>query len=391
MRAPHFLLLVAGSALSVVSINMFLPALPAIAQEFAVSPATAGWAISGYLAVTAVLQLLLGPISDRVGRRPVVLCGLAIFALASVGAAVATSFGPFLASRLAMGIVIGVATAAQASVRDTADTRGAARRLSWIAMAMAIGPMLGPVAGGLLAAVFGWRAIFWLMAVSAVVLFTVALFRWSETMRGQGDWRAQLRGYPLLLRSGAFWAYAASVVTGIGCFFAFIAGAPIVGAKVYGLGVAEIGLTIGMISAGFFVGTGLSGRFSEGAGLGRMILAGRSLQAAALAVSGLALALGLAHPAAFFGPIVLVGLGNGLANPSGQAGVMSARPELAGSAAGVSGALVLGGGAVLTAVSTAAAESGIVLFWSVLMLVSLAGAASGVWCLRLERRGALAA
>ena len=111
MRAPHFLLLVASSALSVVSINMFLPALPAIAEGFAVSPATAGWAISGYLAVTAVLQLALGPLSDRVGRRPVVLWGLAVFALASVGCALAASFGPFLASRLAMGVVVGVATA----------------------------------------------------------------------------------------------------------------------------------------------------------------------------------------------------------------------------------------------------------------------------------------
>ena len=391
MRAPHFLLLVLSSALSVVSINMFLPALPAIAGSFSVSPATAGWAISGYLGVTAVLQLLLGPLSDRIGRRPVVLWGLAAFTLASVGCAVASSFGPFLASRLAMGVVVGVATAGMAAVRDTADTRGAARRLSWIAMAMAIGPMLGPVLGGLLAAAFGWRAIFWGLALGGAAVWAVSLMRWPETARGERDWRAQLRGYPVLLRSDAFWAYAASVVTGIGCFFAFIAGAPIVGAAVYGLGVAEIGLTVGMISAGFFVGTGLSGRFSERAGLGRMILAGRSLQTVALGLSGLGLALGIDHPSAFFAPIVLVGLGNGLANPSGQAGVMSARPELAGSAAGASGAMVLSGGAVLTAISTAAAGVSITAFWTVLMLIALCGAASGLWCLRVERRGALAA
>ena len=390
MRAPPFLLLVLSSALSVVSINMFLPALPEIARDFAVSPATAGWAISGYLGITAVLQLGLGPLSDRIGRRPVVLWGLGFFALAAIGCAVATSFAPFLAARLAMGVVVGVATAGMAAVRDTADTRGAARRLSWIAMGMAIGPMLGPVLGGVLAAALGWRAIFWALALSAIAVWAVALRRWPETARGERDWRAQLRGYPELLRTGAFWAYASSVVTGIGCFFAFIAGAPIVGAAVYGLGVAEIGLTVGLISGGFFVGTGLSGRFSERAGLGRMILAGRSLQAVALALSGLGLALGLAHPAAFFAPIVLVGLGNGLANPSGQAGVMSARPELAGSAAGASGAMVLAGGAVLTALSTAAAGMGIGAFWAVLMLIALCGAASGVWCLRVERRGALA-
>ncbi|MEM9349903.1 MAG: MFS transporter, partial [Pseudomonadota bacterium] len=163
-RSPTLATLMAASALSVLSLNMFLPSLAQIAQEFEVSFATASWAVSGYLALTAGLQLILGPLSDRLGRRPIVLFGTVTFAALSVVCALAQDFATFLAARLFQGVVIAGSTMAMASVRDTSEPAEAASRISWVAMGMAVGPMIAPMIGGVLDASFGWRSVFWFLS-----------------------------------------------------------------------------------------------------------------------------------------------------------------------------------------------------------------------------------
>ncbi|MGR3434657.1 MAG: MFS transporter [Shimia sp.] len=387
--APPLALMMLVAALSVLSLNMFLPALPRIAEAFGVSYGTATWSLTGYLAATAVLQLIVGSLSDRYGRRPLVLVSLAAFVVSCVVCALARDFATFMAGRLAMGLVITGATMALASIRDTAPAEAAAARISWVSMGMAIGPMVGPVLGGVLDAVLGWRAIFWVMGAGGAAALGLSLAFWGETnLRRSASFLAQARGYPTLLSSGAFWAYALSGVTGIGIFYVFVTGAPLVGEVAFGLGPAEVGVAIGTITAGFFVGNYVSGRVAARAGLGVMICAGRGLQVVAIALAGLGIAAG-GGPLVVFGPIVLVGFGNGLANPSGHAGVMSVRPDLAGSAAGLNGALIMAGGAVLTALASVAITpaDAAASHWAIMMVVASCGAAVGLWCLAIQRRG----
>lgn len=387
-RPPSLALLMAVSGLSIVTLNMFLPALAVIARDFGVSYATASWAVSGYLAVTAGLQLLLGPVSDRVGRRPVVLCAMAAFTVLSVVCALAESFAVFLAARLLQGVVIAGSTMALAAVRDTEAPRAAARRISWVAMGMAIGPMVGPMIGGVLDAALGWRSIFWTLAGAGAVLTAIIALFWRETnLTRSVSFGAQFRAYPALVASPVFWSFSGVIITGVGCFYVFISSAPLVAARVLEINSAELGLAIGIITMGFFVGNGVSGRVAERAGLGPMVLAGRVVQLAAIALNLLLLGVGLFNPLTFFGLMALVGFGNGIANPSAHAGLMSVDPRLAGSAAGLSGALVLAFGAFFTAISARLVEAGppATTLLVTLLVIGLAGVWTAYAAFRLSR------
>ena len=145
---PRLFTLVILAGLSVLSLNMFLPSLPHIARDCGVDYALAALAIAGYLATTAVLMLILGPLSDRFGRRPVLLGSLALFTLASVVCVLAEDFRIFLLFRLLQGAVIAGWLLSMASIRDTMAPREAAARMGYLAMAMAVAPMLGPMIGG---------------------------------------------------------------------------------------------------------------------------------------------------------------------------------------------------------------------------------------------------
>ena len=351
------------------------------------SYSAASWAVSGYLALTAVLQLVLGPLSDRIGRRPIVIFSVASFTVLSAVCALATDFATFIAARMLQGVIIAGSTMALASLRDTSGAEAAARRISWVAMGMAVGPMIGPTIGGFLDAAFGWRSVFWFLSGAGALLLALVFADWGETnTQKSGSFGAQFRAYPALLSSAAFWAFSGAIVTGVGCFYIFISGAPLVGERVLGISTAEIGIAVGIITAGFFVGNGVSGRVSERVGLGRMVLAGRLIQVAAISLNLLLLLWGIFNPFSFFGLMAVVGFGNGIANPSAHAGLMSVNPTLAGSAAGLSGALVLAFGAVFTAVSARLLEVGppaLTLLLAMLAL-SLLGALAGWAAYRLS-------
>ncbi|MEO1795580.1 MAG: MFS transporter [Pseudomonadota bacterium] len=388
MRAPVLPLLMVVAGISVLSLNMFLPSLAFIARDFDVSYATASWAVSGYLAMTAALQLILGPLSDRIGRRPVVLFSLGTFAVLSAVCALATRFDVFIVARLLQGFVIAGSTMGLAALRDTAEPEAAARQISWVAMGMAVGPMIGPMIGGVLDETFGWRAIFWVLSGGGALCFVFALFGWRETnFRRSASFGAQFRAYPALVSSPFFWAYAGAIITGVGCFYVFITGAPLVADKVLDISTAELGLAIGIITMGFFVGNGVSGRIAERVGIPGMVLAGRSIQLGAVVANLILLGFGIFEPISFFGLMAFVGFGNGISSPSANAGVMSVNPALAGSAAGLAGALVLAFGAVFTAVSAQLLELGppaLMLLLSMAVLAGL-GLVAGISGYRLSR------
>ena len=385
---PSMATLILISAVSILSLNMFLPSLPAMGRDFEVSYALINLSVAGYLAVTALLQVIIGPLSDRFGRRPLVIWGFVLFALASAGCALTDNIWVFMACRLVQGAVIAGSALSRAIVRDLFPPQEAASYMGYIAMVMALAPMLGPFFGGLLDAALGWRATFW--AFSAMGFATLALcwFDLGETHKQRSPtFLAQFRSYPALLGAPLFWAHSLCLTFAVGAFFVFLSGAPLVVQPVFDLGTAGIGAVLGSITGGFAFGNFLSGRYATRYALGTMMIAGRLVATTGMVVGLAGFAVGIESLWLFVPCVMSVGLGNGLTLPAGNAGALSVRPDLAGSAAGLSGALQVGGGAVFTSLAGLALAqyaSPIALMGLMLVLI-LAGLAMAVWVRIMER------
>ncbi|SET13233.1 multidrug effflux MFS transporter [Paracoccus homiensis] len=385
--APHMMTLVALSGVSALSMNVFLPSLPGMARDFGVDYAVMQLSVSAYIGASAVLQLLAGPISDRIGRRPVVLGSLAIFLLATIGALMAPTAGMFLLFRLIQAAVAACMLVSRAVVRDMYEGDRAASMIGYVTMGMAVVPMMAPVIGGVVDEAFGWRANFAIMGLLGFAVLVAAAGDMGETVRGGGlSLRQQVANYPELGRSVRFWGYCLAATLSSGCFFAYLGGAPFVGEHVFGMTPAEVGYYFAAPSIGYLLGNFLSGRFAASWGMNRMILTGSIICFVALMLSLLIYMAGVIHPLIFFGAIAFMGLGNGMVLPNANAGMMSVRPELAGTASGLGGALAIAGGAALSALAGALLQPGSgATPLLVIMVASAAGSVLAIlWVLRRE-------
>ncbi|WP_299351891.1 multidrug effflux MFS transporter [uncultured Shimia sp.] len=351
---PRVSTLVLMTAVSVLSLNMYLPSLAHIAQDFEVSYAMANLSISGYLAITACLQIIMGPLSDRYGRRPLLMAGLLIYTVASFGCLFAQDIWVFLVFRMFQGAIVAGMALSRAVVRDMHDERSAASLMGYISLAMAVAPMTGPMFGGFLDQLFGWRSNFLFFAVVGVALTALCWWDLGETnMNKSKTILSQFRTYPDLFRSRRFWGYSICQTFSLGAFYVYVTGAALVGAAEFKLSTSSIGIAVGAITGGFALGSYLSGRFASRVPLFWMVIAGR-VSAMFGVILGLSLmASGVLHPVTYTGAIMFVGLGNGLTLPSASSGVMSVRPNLAGSASGLSGGMAVAGGALLTSLTGA--------------------------------------
>ncbi len=348
---PHILTLVLLSGLGALSMNVFLPSLPGMARDFGVDYAVMQLSVTVYLAGSALVQMIAGPLSDRYGRRPVMLVGLATFLVATAGTLLAPSAGWFLAFRTLQAAVGTGMVLSRAIVRDMVEGDAAASRIGYVTMGMSVIPMMAPILGGLLDEAFGWRANFAMLLAAGAAALALAWVDLGETARGGLSMRAQLRGYPQLARSGVFWGYALAATFASGAFFAYLGGAPFVGETVFHLRPAEVGYWFAAPSIGYLLGNFISGRFAARVGIDRMILLGAWVTALALGAALAVTMAGALVPAVFFGAIALMGLGNGMVLPSATAGMMGVRPELAGTASGLGGAMAVAGGAGLAALA----------------------------------------
>lgn len=357
--APHLLTLVALSGVSALSMNVFLPSLPGMARDFEVDYGFMQLSVSAYIGATAVLQLLGGPISDRYGRRPVVIWGLVIFLLATIGTLIAPNATVFLMFRMLQSVVSVCILVPRAVIRDLYDGDRAASMLGYVTMGMAVVPMMAPVFGGVLDEWFGWQANFAVMGLLGLGVLILSWRDMGETVRGGGmPMRQQMRNYPILARSQRFWGYCLAATLASGAFFAYLGGAPFVGDQVFGLTPAQVGYWFAAPSVGYLLGNFLSGRYSARIGLNRMILWGALVCLLALVLALVIDLLGMLVPLAFFGAIAVMGFGNGMVLPNANAGLMGVRPELAGTASGLGGALAVGGGAALSALAGALLQPG---------------------------------
>lgn len=349
---PHLLTLVLVAGLSALTMNIFLPSLPGMAEWFGVPYGLMQQSVALYLALSAALQIVIGPLSDRFGRRKVLIWSFALFLLATVGTLLAPNATVFLICRMAQAVVAAGMVLSRAIVRDMVSDAEAASMIGYVTMGMSVVPMIGPVIGGVLDEALGWQANFALLLGLGAVVMALIWFDLGETATlRRVSLRDQARQYPVLLGSRRFWGYCLSAAFASGCFFAYLGGAPYVGTEVFGLSSAHVGALFALTAVGYMGGNFIAGRWSVRVGMNRMVLIGTVITTAGLVVLLVLTLAGLSGPVVFFGLTMAMGIGNGVCLPNANAGILSVRPEVAGTASGLGGAFIIGGGAGLASLA----------------------------------------
>lgn len=343
-------LVVALTSLGPLSTDFYLPALPAIASGLHTDSVGVQLTLSVYLLGFGVGQLVVGPLSDRFGRRPVMLWGMLVFLLSSVVCALADSITTLVAARLvqAFGACAGPVLG-RAVVRDIYGPAESARVLSHVSTATALAPLLAPLFGGWLTALWGWRATFVALTVYACVLM-VAVWRLLQETNGHPDAHAtrparMWANYRTLLADPA---YRSALLIGCGAFaalFAFISGSPFVFIEHFGMSPQQMGLAFGLNVTGFMLGTTLSARLSRRLGPVRLIRHGVWLGATCGIVLAVLALVGPHHPAAVIVPMWGVAAAIGLILPNATAMGLAGYPKMAGAAASLMGFVHMGLGA----------------------------------------------
>ena len=350
---PHILTLILLASISALTMNIFLPSLPNIASELNSSTSILGLSVGIYLASSAVLQLIIGPFSDQFGRRPLILWSLIIFCISTLATVFVTNTAQFLILRIFQAISASCMVLARAIVRDTTESiEKAGSKIAYVTMGMALVPMVGPAIGGLLDYQYGWEASFWLLFILGLVILIISFFDVGETLSDHNQsFLQQISTYPSLLRSKRFWGYCLSSAFVSGAFFSYLGGAPFVGNEVFGLEPKDLGFWFGAPAVGYVLGNFLSGSFSTKIGLDKMIFLGVTTALFGVSISLTISLLDHGSVLSFFGLMTLVGLGNGMSIPNATAAMMSINPKLAGTAAGLGSAIMIVGGAGLSAIA----------------------------------------
>jgi len=334
------------------SMSVFLPSLPSMTKFFNTDYALVQLSVSLYLACTAVVQLIAGPLSDYFGRRNIVLIALLILILASLGCYFATSIEVFLFFRVLQASIATLMVISRAIVRDMAEPEKAASMLGYVTMGMSISPMIAPSIGGFFETYYNWQATFLFITLISFALFILCWFDLGETNRVKNkSLKEQILEYPVLFSSRRFWGYAFAAAFSTGTFFAFLGGAPFVGSTVFDLEPTKMGVLFGLPAFGFFFGNFATAKFSQRLGIDQMILFGTLSQIFGMGISLMISLLGFGNALTFFGFCIFIGFGNGLALANSSVGMLSIRPAVAGTASGIGGAIQIGGGAALAALA----------------------------------------
>jgi len=347
-QLPPVWLLIVLVAMGPLTMTIAIPANSAIMREFATTYGVAQLMLTVYLAAMAISQLCMGFLSDRFGRRPLIIAGLVIFILGSIIAAAAPSLEVLLFARVIQGFGGSTGQAlSRATVRDVFPRDKSASVLGYISMAMIIVPMIGPTTGGILTETASWRYIFVILAGVGVIVLWLAVHHLEETAHRSVAAKPKFLPSAIrLLRERAFLGYLCNFTFATCMYYGFQAGAPYLVLEVMQRRPSEYGVYFALTAIGYFLGNFASGRFSQQIGADRMI-------ALALVPSLVGIVLfwlfaGTLHPLALFGPMALLVFSNGMTNPNALSGALSVRPELAGTASGLNGFVQIGMAAVIT-------------------------------------------
>ena len=389
IRRPTLAVLIAITMVSQLAMNIVLPSQVGIAEDFATDYKYVQLNVSLYLFGTALAQLIYGPLSDRFGRRQMILIGLAIFLVGSVMCVAASDIEVFIAGRViqAIGSCAGFVMG-RAMVRDMYPMDQAAAKIADLTSVVVIVPGLAPLVGGYLDAWAGWRASMWFVLVVGAIVFVIALVRAHETLpedkRHDVSFASLFAAFPTLLRNPVFTSYALQTSLHTAAYFVFLSGTAYVYVNLMGGAKEEIGLWFLGITVFYIAGNRGTSRFAASHGIASVNVLGGGLACVATAALLVVEMIWGNSALSFFGIICLMALGNGLCISSGIAAAISADPARVGSAAGLSGSMQLGfGGLASWIVSIYLTDSAFPLIFTMALLAgagfvaSVAGAVYG--------------
>ncbi|MGH6726528.1 MAG: multidrug effflux MFS transporter [Pseudolabrys sp.] len=335
-------LLAAISAIGPLTTDMYLPSLPDIARNLDATAAQTQLTISAYLIGFAVGQIFYGPVSDRHGRKPVLLAAIGLYCLASLACALSTSIEMLIAARFAQAVGgSGGIVLTRAIVRDLHAGARAGRELSMIGSVMALAPVLAPVVGGVLQTGFGWRSVFVTLVLAG---FTGAAIIWlllPETLNTRAaepmSLASILRSYRTLAGHRAYLAYLGITSASYAGLFAWISGTSFVLQNLYRLTPFNFGIAFALSSVGYMTGSAIAARLVVRFGLDRVLgFGGVACAAGGLAMVA-AVALGLTSAFSLVVPMAVYLAGLGMVLPQGIAGALTPFPQRAGAASSLFG------------------------------------------------------
>lgn len=353
------ILLAAVSALGPVGMQILLPALPVIKQKFYVTNDVAQLTLSLSMLAIAIGTLVYGPLSDKFGRKRVMLIGIVITIFGSIVCFVADSIMLLISGRFiqAFGGAVGLVLA-RAIVRDVYGPEEAARVIATLVMVMVVLPMMSPALGGELMQRFGFESVFIVIAFASAIAF-VFLFLWlPETLAKPVPFegvKSMLMTFSKLFASRVFCGYAFCVTFVSVVFFSFISAAPEIMVSVLKRPPTEYGYYFIMIPAGFMTGNYVARHYGRTISIDNMIAIGASIGVFGIVLALILQTLGMSSPVALFLPIALAVFGNGITLPNAQAAAINEFPEYAGTASGLTGFLQM-------AVSSVAAQAVALIF-----------------------------
>ena len=358
--SKRMIILLAGvSALGPVGMQILLPALPVIKQKFYVTNDVAQLTLSLSMLAIAIGTLVYGPLSDKFGRKRVMLVGIVITIFGSIVCFVADSIVLLISGRFiqAFGGAVGLVLA-RAIVRDVYGPEEAARVIATLVMVMVVLPMMSPALGGELMQRFGFESVFIVIAFASAIAF-VFLFLWlPETLAKPVPFegvKSMLMTFSKLFASRVFCGYAFCVTFVSVVFFSFISAAPEIMVSVLKRPPTEYGYYFIMIPAGFMTGNYVARHYGRTISIDNMIAIGASIGVFGIVLALILQTLGMSSPVALFLPIALAVFGNGITLPNAQAAAINEFPEYAGTASGLTGFLQM-------AVSSVAAQAVALIF-----------------------------
>ena len=334
--------------------HIFVPALPSAGRDLGAGIGVMQWTVSLYIFGLAVGQLGYGPISDRFGRRPALMAGLALYTIAGLAAALATGTHALIAARFfqALGGCAGMVLG-RAIVRDTAPPQGAARRLALMNLMVTLGPGAAPIVGGAMASTLGWRSIFFFLAALGLANVLCAWRLLPETGPIGASVKASTlaRDYRRLIASPAFLGYAIGGGCATTSMYAFIACAPFVFGEQLHRPPQEVGIYIAILVSGVWLGSFLMSRLVVTIPMARLLIGANAMSGvAAFTFLGAALT-GHLSVALIVGAMFVFTLGAGIASPAALTQAISVNPRVIGSASGLYGFAQMGVGALCTALA----------------------------------------
>jgi DHA1 family bicyclomycin/chloramphenicol resistance-like MFS transporter len=344
------LMLVAMTGVAPISLYMLVPALPVLATMFGSDISIAQMTVSLFMVGIACSQIIMGPLSDKFGRRPVLLAGLGLMVAASGACIFAETLPQLIAARFlqALGGATGMVVS-RAIIRDLYSRDRISSMISLVIAVMMIAQMLSPLTGGLLETAFGWRAIFYLITAASLTITVVIAFALPETRRDRAEGSGFRGDVGSLVKSRAFIGYMLCQVLASQIIFAFAGGGPYIVVTQMGRTSAEYGAWFAATGFAYLVGNLFCVRFAPRHSLEKLIWFGLALQFAGSLLNLVWSITGQNQaPSFLFGTQMIVMVANAFVMSNAAAGAISVRPEAAGTASGAMGFLQMGVGSLVS-------------------------------------------